>query len=84
MQRWVSSAAYRAAVSVLIEERRAKGLSQRALAARLGKPPSFVGKVEAGERKLDFTEFFAVARALESDVASLTRRITAAMNEAED
>lgn len=35
------------------------GLSQRALAARLGKPASYVHKCEAGERRVDAVEFVA-------------------------
>lgn len=65
MQRpWVTSAAYNAAITVMIEARRSKGLSQRELAQRLGKPRSFVSKIENKERRLDFVEFVVVARAL--------------------
>jgi transcriptional regulator with XRE-family HTH domain len=39
-------------------------MSQRALAEALGKPPSWVAKVEQRERRLDILEFVAVARAL--------------------
>lgn len=65
MQRpWVTSAAYDAAISVVIQARRSRGLSQRALAEALGKPRSFVSKVENKERRLDFVEFVVVAQAL--------------------
>jgi transcriptional regulator with XRE-family HTH domain len=36
--------------------RESAGLSQRALAARLGIPHSWVAKVEAGERRIDIVE----------------------------
>lgn len=66
MQRpWVTSAAYDAAITVVIEARRLAGLSQRELAERLGKPRSFVSKTENKERRLDFVEFVVVAQALE-------------------
>jgi transcriptional regulator with XRE-family HTH domain len=39
------------------------GLSQRALAARLGVPHTWVAKVETGERRLDVLEFTEFARA---------------------
>jgi len=34
------------------------GLSQRELAARLKVPHSWVAKVESGERRIDFVEFY--------------------------
>lgn len=36
--------------------REGAGLSQRALAARLGVPHSWIAKVEAGERRIDVVE----------------------------
>lgn len=72
MQRpWVTSAAYDAAITVVIEARQAEGISQRDLAARLGKPRSFVSKIENKERRLDFVEFVVVARALGLQPAAL-------------
>lgn len=65
MQRpWVSSPAYAAAVELLVETRVRLGVSQRELAERLGKPRSFVTKIEARERRVDMVEFVAIARAL--------------------
>jgi len=58
--------AYRAAVRFLAEVRAREGLSQADLAARLSKPPSFVGKYETYERRLDIIEFLVVLRALDS------------------
>ena len=43
--------------------REAAGLTQRALAAKLRKPYSFVWKTEAGERRVDPIEFVAWCRA---------------------
>jgi len=45
----------------LREARIAAGLSQAAVARRLGKPQSFVSKCESGERRVDVVElkFFA-------------------------
>jgi len=39
-------------------------LSQAGLAKILSKPPSFVGKYELGERRLDVVETFVVLKAL--------------------
>jgi hypothetical protein len=43
------------------------GLTQRAVAKRLGRPQSLVAKIEGGERRLDVIEFINVARAIEAD-----------------
>ena len=39
--------------------RQATGLTQTALAALLGRPQSYVAKVEGGERRMDVVEFLA-------------------------
>lgn len=52
---------------LLIHYRQNAGLTQVELAARLGKPQSFVSKYENGERRLDVIEYLDVARALQID-----------------
>jgi len=80
MQRpWVTSAAYDAAITVMIEARRSKGLSQRELAERLGKPRSFVSKIENKERRLDFVEFVVTARALDVEPSDLLSKVASAL-----
>jgi transcriptional regulator with XRE-family HTH domain len=65
MQRkWVFSPGYRNAISKIVDARYRADMSQRDLADALGKPASWVAKVEQMERRLDFIEFIAVARAL--------------------
>jgi len=54
-------------------------MSQRDLAAALGKPPSWVAKVEQMERRLDFIEFIAVARALGLSEVDLLRTVSSAL-----
>ncbi|WP_235526204.1 helix-turn-helix domain-containing protein [Caulobacter sp. Root1472] len=51
-------------MTLLVEARKSYGLTQRELAARLGKPPSFVAKIEVGERRVDVVEFIAISRAI--------------------
>ena len=75
--RWVSSTAYRAAIAKLVAARTEAGFTQRDLAQALGKPPSWVAKVEQGERRLDLIEFIAVARALGLKEGDLFRSIIA-------
>lgn len=48
----------------LKQSREAQGLTMRDLAAKLGKPHSFVQKVECGERRLDVVEFVWYCEAL--------------------
>ncbi|GAA0603235.1 helix-turn-helix transcriptional regulator [Craurococcus roseus] len=60
---------------LLIEGRRASGLTQTDLAARLGRPQSFVSKYETGERRLDVVEFLEVAEALRLDAAELLAEV---------
>jgi transcriptional regulator with XRE-family HTH domain len=68
---WVVSPDYRAVVSAITEVRTALGVSQRELARRLSKPPSFVNKIEQLERRLDVLEFIAIAEALGTTAAAL-------------
>lgn len=60
----VHTQAYKDVLGALITARDAAGLSQAGLAERLGKPPSFVGKYELGERRLDIVELMVVLKAL--------------------
>jgi transcriptional regulator with XRE-family HTH domain len=63
---------------LLVDARRHAGLTQVALAKKLGRPQSFVSKFERGERRLDVIEFLDVARALSVDphrvIGDLERR----------
>ena len=72
---WVSSSVHRAVVNALIDARKASGITQRDLAAKVGKPPSFVGKVEAIERNLSILEFMAWTQAMGVDGCDLLRKI---------
>lgn len=76
MQRgWVVSSDYRTLIEVLAALRRELGVSQRELARRIGKPPSFVNKTELFERRLDILEFIVIAEALERRPGDLLRAL---------
>lgn len=76
MQRgWVVSQSYRALIVAVIDVRKEKQLSQRELARRLGKPPSFVNKIELLERRLDILEFIAIAEAMGDSPGELLDRV---------
>lgn len=83
MQRaWVVSPDYRAAIDVIVAARQDAGISQRELARRLGKPPSFVNKTEQLERRLDLVEFLAIAEAMGLDAPTLLRQVRDRLPEA--
>lgn len=61
--------AYKDLLAALVKMRKEAGLSQANLAKRLGKPPSFVGKYELGERRLDVIETMVIVKAIGADPA---------------
>ena len=82
MQRgWVVSPDYQTAIAVLRSARLDLKISQRELARRLGKPPSFVNKIEKLERRLDLLEFIAIAEAMGGAADGLLTRIRDALPE---
>ena len=58
-------------IGFIASARKAAGITQVELAARLGRPQSFVSKVERGERRLDVIEFCQLAEALGRDPEKL-------------
>lgn len=60
-------------ISSLADARRKRHISQRALCIKLGKPPTFVSKIERGERGLGIAELFELATALEIDALALLK-----------
>ena len=62
---------------MLKQQRETLGLTQRALAERMGVIYSLIGKVETGDRRLDVIEFIDYCRALElepSEVLSMLEK----------
>ena len=53
--------------SALVSARNAAGLTQRELAARLRVPPSWVAKVELGDRRIDLVEYCWFVLACDAD-----------------
>jgi transcriptional regulator with XRE-family HTH domain len=78
---WVTSPSYEAAIKVILEARSELGLSQRALAERLGKPRAFISKIESRERRLDFVEFIVVARAIGLTPGELIDKIASGLSD---
>lgn len=55
-------AAYRRFIGKLRQARLEAGLTQAQVAELLGKPQSFMSKVESGERRVDFVELQVLAQ----------------------
>lgn len=77
MPKSVFTDAYRELLGLLVETRKAAGVTQVELAERLGRPQPFVSYFERGERRVDVVEFVAIARALGIDPEVLFTRLVA-------
>ncbi|NQE65509.1 helix-turn-helix domain-containing protein [Caulobacter sp. RHG1] len=55
--------------------RKAYGLTQRQLAERVGRPASYIAKLELAERRLDVIDLEELARALDLDPGLLLSRL---------
>lgn len=64
---------YQEFIGFIASARKAADITQFELAVRLGKPHSFVSKVERGERRLDMIECCEIAEAIGQDPAKLLR-----------
>ena len=71
MARGIHDSRYRWVIERLVEARKTLGLSQEAVAQRLGKPQQYVSRYETGERRLDIFEYLDVARVLSVDGVAL-------------
>lgn len=62
-------------IALLSDARRKKGLTQAELAEMIGRPQSFIAKIEGGERRLEVLEFAHIARVLGLDAGSLLNSV---------
>lgn len=61
--------AYEALARRLRQARESAGLTQTEAAHRLGKPQSFVSKIESGERRIDILELYTIAEVYGKDLS---------------
>jgi transcriptional regulator with XRE-family HTH domain len=61
---WVEPEQYKIVGACLAAARRRANVTQQELAARLGKPQSFVSEYERGQRRVDVIELLVISRAL--------------------
>lgn len=66
---------YQALLVLLVTERKARGITQAALAEKLQQPQSFVSKIENGERRLDVIEFLEMANHLSIDPCEVIQKL---------
>lgn len=62
MSKSIYSKDYKEIINRLKQTRIDAGLSQQAVADKLGKPQSFISKIESGERRLDVAEMKKFAK----------------------
>jgi transcriptional regulator with XRE-family HTH domain len=73
MRKTLHSPDYARLLALLRQARKDAGMVQQELAERLGRPQSFVAKVEGGERRIDVIEFIAIVKAIGRDPVRLLR-----------
>lgn len=61
--------------ALLIEARKAHGVTQVALAQRLGKEQAWVSKYESAGRRVDVVEYLDICRAIGADPYRLLRKL---------
>lgn len=71
LKKSIHNADYLELIAALRTARESAGLSQSELAQKLGRPQSFVSKIEGGERRLDLIEALELCTALEISLAKL-------------
>tara|TARA_R100000656_G_scaffold81110_1_gene59419 strand:+ start:244 stop:483 length:240 start_codon:yes stop_codon:yes gene_type:complete len=66
---------YAKLIEGLVAARHKAGLTQQQVADRLGKPQSYVAKIEGGERRLDLAEFVDYGHALDREAPELLKKM---------
>lgn len=72
--------AYRTLINLLVDARRDAGLTQSAVAKRMGRPQSFIAKIEGCERRLDVIEFLQLAAAVDANPLPIVKRAGEALS----
>ena len=76
MPKTLRSPEHIALMEVLREARLAAGMTQADLASRLGRPQSYVAKIETGERRVEVVEFILLAQALGRSPGEMVEEVT--------
>lgn len=78
----VEDAEYAILQGLLKRTRESRGISQRALSAKLGRMSSYIQKIENGERRIDVIEFLRICDLLEVNEHELIKELRAQVAEA--
>ncbi|VEB96401.1 anaerobic benzoate catabolism transcriptional regulator [Cedecea lapagei] len=71
----IYSEEYQLVIKSLRDARVKRGITQQQLAQAMGRPQSFIAKIESGERRLDVIEFAHVAQLLGVEPAPLLESV---------
>ena len=75
----VWSKGYDAVIEAVVFMRKEAGFTQRALAERIGREQSFIGRIETRQRRVDLVEFIWIARCCgfdgEEELAKVTGKV---------
>ena len=77
MARDLNSPRYTKLREMIVASRKGAGLSQGAVAQRLGRPQSYIADIERSERRIDVIEFVALGEAIGFDCSSILRAVVA-------
>jgi transcriptional regulator with XRE-family HTH domain len=72
---------YAALRQVLIEARKAAGITQRGLARKIGRSNTHVSLIEAGNRRIDALELYFMAKAMDLPPEEIFQRLTVALEQ---
>ena len=75
MSRTLNSPRQKALAALLVEKRKAAGLTQAVVAKRLGRHQSFVATAESGQRRIDVIELLDFAAAIGFEAAWAVTRL---------
>ena len=78
MSKSIRSPRHHCLLKVLIDARSKAGMTQFALAERVGRPQSYVAKYENGERRLDVIEFVELVEAIGDEPKKVFARFLSA------
>ncbi len=73
MSKSIYNEEYRKLIDALKSARIAAGMTQQQVADALGKPQSFVAKVEGYERRLDVIEFIAICKVVDASFIDIIK-----------
>lgn len=71
----IYSQSYRTLIERIAKSRKDAGITQAELAEKLGRPQSFVSKLESGERRIDVIEYLHVAKHIGFDPCVLMQEL---------